>query len=53
MAQTRRIKVTGVKRHELSTEDLAYIYYLMGKASLREKRERAAKEKAKHRERKQ
>ncbi len=49
---TRRIKVSGVKRQELSTEDLAYIIYLMGKATLRKKREREAQEKAKGRGRK-
>lgn len=47
---TRRIKVSSVKRREISTEDLAYIYYLMGKAALRKKRERQAQEKVKRRE---
>ncbi|HEY7829179.1 MAG TPA: hypothetical protein VIC06_01285 [Solirubrobacteraceae bacterium] len=51
---TRRIKVKGVKKRELSmsTEELSYLYYLMGKSELRARREREAREKAKRRERK-
>ena len=51
MTHTKRIKVKGVRKRELSTEDLAYIYYLMGKSALRERRERAARAKAKRRRR--
>lgn len=50
MPQSKRIKVKGVKKREVSTDDLAYIYYLMGKAALRERREREAQAKAKRRE---
>jgi hypothetical protein len=49
MAQSSRISVKGVRRREISSEDLAYIYFLMGKAALRAKRDRAAQEKAKRR----
>jgi hypothetical protein len=49
MAQSKRISVRGVKRREISTEDLSYIYFLMGKSALRAKRERAAADKAKRR----
>ena len=52
MAQSQRITVKGVRRREISSEDLAYIYFLMGKAALRAKRERDAEEKAKQREKK-
>jgi hypothetical protein len=49
---TRRIKVKGIKREEIDTEQLALIYWLQAKRVLREKREREAQEKAKRRERK-
>jgi hypothetical protein len=51
MAQSRRIKVKGVRREEIDTEQLALIYWLQAKRVLREKREREAAEKAKRRER--
>lgn len=51
MAQTRRINVRGVKRSEISTEDLANIFYLQAKRRLAERREREAKAKAKRRKR--
>jgi hypothetical protein len=47
MAQTRRINVKGVKKREISTEDLANIFYLSAKRRLAERREREAKAKAK------
>ena len=50
---TRRIKVKGIKRDEIDTEQLALIYWLQAKRVLREKREREAQERAKRRERKQ
>jgi len=50
MAQTRRIRVKGVKKREISTDELAYLYFLMGKAALRKRRAQAADEKAKRRE---
>jgi hypothetical protein len=53
MAQTKRIKIKGVKRREISTEELSYYYFLRGKQVLRDRRERAAAEKKKHRERQQ
>jgi hypothetical protein len=48
MANSRRIKVTGVRR-EVDTEQLALVYWLQAKRVLREKREREAAEKAKRR----
>ncbi len=50
MTQSRRIKVKGVRRDELDTEQLALIYWLQAKRILRERREREAKAKAKRRE---
>ncbi len=50
---TRRIKVRGIKKDEIDTEQLALIYWLQAKRVLREKREREAQEKAKRRGRKQ
>ncbi len=50
---TRRIKVKGIKKDEIDTEQLALIYWLQAKRVLREKREREAREKAKNRGRKQ
>jgi|GEM_PF-6038937 hypothetical protein len=47
MTQTRRIKVKGVRRDEIDTEQLALIYWLQAKRVLRERREREAKEKTK------
>jgi hypothetical protein len=52
VTQSRRIKVKGVRRDEIDTEQLALIYWLQAKRVLREKRERDAREKAKRRERK-
>lgn len=51
MATSRRIRVKGVRKSEVSVEDLSMIYWLQAKRVLREKREREAKEKAKRRER--
>jgi hypothetical protein len=53
MTQTRRIKVKGVRRDEIDTEQLALIYWLQAKRVLREKREREAKAKAKRKRREQ
>jgi hypothetical protein len=50
MASTRRIKVKGIKKSEIDTEQLALVYWLQAKRILRERREREAKEKAKRRE---
>lgn len=49
MSNMRRITVKGVRRRELSTEDLAFIYYQLGKSELRRKREIKKREKAKPR----
>ena len=51
MANSRRIKVKGIKKDEIDTEQLALIYWLQAKRVLREKREREAAEKAKRRRR--
>jgi hypothetical protein len=48
---TRRIKVKGVRRSELDSEQLALIYWLQAKQVLRERREREARAKAKREER--
>lgn len=50
MARTRRIKVNGVRRREISSEDLALVYWLQAKRILRERREQEAKARAKRRE---
>jgi hypothetical protein len=53
MAQTRKIEVTGIKKREISTEDLANIFYLRTKRRLRERRQNdvRVKERVKRRER--
>jgi hypothetical protein len=48
----RRIKVKGIRKSEIDTEQLALVYWLQAKRVLREKREREAKE-AERRERSQ
>jgi hypothetical protein len=50
MAQTRRIKVKGVRRDEIDAEQLALVYWLQAKRILRERRENEEKAKAKRRE---
>jgi len=47
MAQTRRIKVKGVRRSEIDPDQLALIYWLQAKRVLRERREQEAKARAK------
>lgn len=49
MAQ--RIKVKGIRRDPIDTEQLALIYWLQAKRVLRERREREARAKAKRRRR--
>jgi hypothetical protein len=44
---SRRIRVKGVRRDEIDTEQLALIYWLQAKRVLRERREREAQERAK------
>jgi hypothetical protein len=46
---TRRIRVKGIRKDEVDTEQLALIYWLQAKRVLRERREREAQEKAKRR----
>jgi hypothetical protein len=53
MAQSRRIKVKGVRKSEIDTEQLALVYWLQAKRVLRERREAEAKARAKRRERQQ
>jgi hypothetical protein len=47
----RRIRVKGIRKREIDTEQLALVYWLQAKRVLRERREREAQEKAKRRER--
>jgi hypothetical protein len=51
MARSGRIKVKGVRRDEIDTEQLALVYWLQAKRVLKERRasEQAAKAKAKRR----
>ncbi len=44
---TRRIVIHGVKKSEVSTEDLANIFYLQAKRRLAERRQNEANAKAK------
>jgi hypothetical protein len=53
MSTSRRIRVKGVRKSEIDSEQLALIYWLQAKRVLRERREREAKEKKKRRERDQ
>jgi hypothetical protein len=53
MTQTRRIRVKGVRREEIDTEQLALIYWLQAKRVLRERRKREAEAKAKRKRREQ
>ena len=53
MANSRRIKVKGIRKSEIDSEQLALVYWLQAKRVLRERREREAQEKAKRRERQQ
>jgi hypothetical protein len=48
---TRRIKVKGIKKSEIDTEQLALVYWLQAKRMLRERREAEARAKAKRQER--
>jgi hypothetical protein len=47
MARARRIKVKGVRKDEIDTEQLALVYWLQAKRILRERREQDEKAKAK------
>jgi hypothetical protein len=47
----QRVKIKGIRKSEIDTEQLALVYWLQAKRVLRERREREASEKAKRRER--
>lgn len=47
MANSRRIKVAGVRRSEIDTEQLALVYWLQAKRLLRERRENEERAKTK------
>jgi hypothetical protein len=47
-----RIKVKGIRKSEIDTEQLALVYWLQAKRVLRERREAEAKARAKRREQK-
>lgn len=46
MANSRRIKVTGVRREEIDTEQLALVYWLQAKRILKQRRASEAAAKA-------
>jgi hypothetical protein len=41
----RRIKVRGIRRQEIDTDQLALVYWLLAKRAVEEKRQREADEK--------
>ena len=43
----RRIHIKGIRRTEIDTDLLAYVYFLQGKRLVQERRERAAEDKPK------
>lgn len=47
MANSRRIRVEGVRKDVIDTEQLALVFWLQAKRVLREKREQEARIKAK------
>ena len=47
MGKTRRIKVKGVRREEIDTEQLALVYWLQAKRVLKQRRASEAAAKAK------
>lgn len=48
----RRIQIKGVRRSEIDTNLLAYVYFLQGKRLVQQRREREAQAKTDARERK-
>jgi hypothetical protein len=46
----RRIQIKGVRRSEIDTDLLAYVYFLQGKRLVQERRAREAKAKRRERE---
>ncbi len=47
----RRIQITGIRRSEIDTDLLAYVYFQQGKRLVQQRREREAKAKAERRKR--
>jgi hypothetical protein len=47
----RRIQINGIRRREIDTDLLAYVYFLQGKRLVQQRREREAEAKARRRER--
>jgi hypothetical protein len=47
----RRIQINGIRRREIDTDLLAYVYFLQGKRMVQQRREREAEAKANRRER--
>jgi hypothetical protein len=47
----RRIQINGIRRREIDTDLLAYVYFLQGKRLVQQRREREAEAKTKRRER--
>jgi hypothetical protein len=47
MAQQRRVKVRGIRKEEISADQLAVVFWLLGKAAVEERRQREAEEKKK------
>jgi uncharacterized protein YdaU (DUF1376 family) len=47
----RRIQISGVRRSEIDTDLLAYVYFLEGKRLVRQRRECEARAKVKRQER--
>lgn len=46
---TRRIKVRGIRKEEIDSEQLALVYWLMAKRAVEEKRERDLADKRRRR----
>jgi hypothetical protein len=46
----RRITVKGVRRRDVSPEDIAQVYWLMAKRQVRERREKAEQERKRREE---
>ena len=48
---SKRIKIKAIRKREVSSQDLALVYWLQAKRILRERREQEAREKAERAER--
>lgn len=51
MTQIRRTQVTRIKKNQISSSDIMYFVYVMGKSAVRAKRAREKEEKAQRRRR--